>query len=131
MGNEQIIPDTCAWIDYFNGRDTPIAVSLAQVLTTREIVTCGVILYELFQGVRSENERAELQRAFSSLRYIEMNKDIWLSAAQLSASLRKRGITIPFSDIQIAAVALQYHVTVLTIDQHFAHLPDLVIKDII
>ena len=131
MGSEIILPDTCAWIDFFNGRDTPLAGSLAQALTNCEIVTCGVVMYELFQGIRSNKEYEVLRGAFSSLRYIEMDKGLWLAAAQISASLRKKGVTIPSSDIQIAAIALQHHLIILTIDQHFRQVPCLVVKDTI
>ena len=129
MGYEIVLPDTCAWIDYFNGRDTAIARAVVQALTTCEIVTCGVVVYELFQGIRSDKECALVQKAFGSLRHIEMDKELWLSAAQLSATLRKKGITIPASDIQIAALALRHQATILTIDQHFGHVPDLVVKE--
>jgi hypothetical protein len=125
---ETILPDTCAWIDYFSGRDTIIARSLAQALTNCEIVTCGVVMYELFQGIRSRKESEAIREAFSSLRYIEMSKSLWFSAAQISASLRKKGVTIPSSDIQIAAIALQHRLVILTVDQHFKQVPDLVTK---
>lgn len=129
MAIETILPDTCAWIDYFNGRDTTVARSLAQALTNREIVTCGVVMYELFQGIRLKKESEVLREAFSSLRYIEMDKSLWLSAAKISASLRKNGVTIPSSDIQIAALALQHRLSILTVDQHFKQVPDLVTRD--
>lgn len=129
MAAEIILPDTCAWIDYFNGRDTIVACSLAHALTNGEIVTCGVVMYELFQGIRSDKEAEVLRNAFSSLRYIEMDKGLWLSAAQLSVSLRKKGVTIPSSDIQIAAISLQHRLTILTVDQHFRQVPDLVTKE--
>ena len=131
MGNEVILPDTCAWIDYFKGRDTALVRTLSQALATSEIVTCGVVVYELFQGIRSNSEYILLQKSFGSLRFIEMGKDQWLSAAQLSASLRKSGVTIPASDIQIATLALQHSLTILTIDQHFRQIPGIVIKDAI
>ena len=125
MGSDSILPDTCAWIDYFNGHDTPIARSLAQSLTSREVTTCGVVMYELFQGIRSEKEATLLHQAFSSLRFINFNKDLWITAAQLSSTLRKTGVTIPASDIQIATVALQHNLTILTVDQHFRLIPNL------
>ena len=129
MARDMVLPDTCAWIDYFNGRDTPIAVALAHALTNCEIITCGVVMYELFQGVRTSNESETLREAFSSLCYVEMDKGLWLSAAQLSAPLRKNGVTIPFSDIQIAALALRHNLIILTVDQHFGCIPGVVTKD--
>ena len=128
MAAESVLPDTCAWIDYFNGRATPLADSLAQALNDREIITCGVILYELFQGVRSDKEAEVLRTAFSSLRYLEMDSGLWLSAAKLSASLRGKGITLPFSDIIIASIAKQHNLVVLTIDRHFQQVPDLMVR---
>ena len=129
MPDKAVLPDTCAWIDYFNGRTTPLADALAQALNDGEVITCGVVMYELFQGVRSDKESEVLRAAFSSLRYLEMDSELWLSAARLSASLRNKGITLPFSDSIIAALAHRHDLVVLTVDQHFRQVPDLLVKD--
>jgi len=129
--NKAVLPDTCAWIDFFNGRNTPLADSLAQALNDRDVISCGVVMYELFQGVRSVRESDVLRAAFSSLRYLEMDRDLWLSAAQISASLRGKGITLPFSDIIIAALAYHHDLVVLTVDQHFRQVPDLLVTDVL
>lgn len=125
MSDKAILPDTCVWTDFFNGRATPLADALVQALNDRDVVTCGVVMYELFQGVRTERESEVLHAAFSSLRYLEMDSDLWLSAARLSSSLRVKGITIPFSDIIIAAMACRHDPALLTVDQHFRRVPDL------
>ena len=72
-----------------------------------------------------------LRTAFSSLRYLEMDRDLWLSAAQVSAALRGKGITLPFSDIVIAALANRHDLVVLTVDQHFQMIPDLLVTDVL
>ena len=131
MLDKAVLPDTCAWIDFFNGRNTPLADSLAQALNDRDVISCGVVMYELFQGVRSVRESDVLRAAFSSLRYLEMDRDLWLSAAQISASLRGKGITLPFSDIIIAALAYRHDLVVLTVDQHFRQVPDLLVTDVL
>jgi predicted nucleic acid-binding protein len=131
MPDKAVLPDTCAWIDFFNGRATPLADSLAHALNDRDVITCGVVMYELFQGVRSVKDSDMLRSAFSSLRYLEMDRDLWLSAAQVSASLRCKGITLPFSDIIIAALASRHDLVVLTVDQHFQMIPDLLVTDVL
>ena len=131
MPDKAVLPDTCAWIDFFNGRNTPLADSLALALNDRDVITCGVVMYELFQGVRTVKESEALRTAFSSLRYLEMDRDLWLSAAQVSASLRGKGITLPFSDIIIAALAHRHDLVVLTVDQHFWQIPDLLVTDVL
>lgn len=56
---------------------------------------------------------------------LEMTAKTWVSAANLSSELRKKGITLPMSDIIIAAVALEHNVTIMTVDQHFQQIPGL------
>jgi predicted nucleic acid-binding protein len=51
----------------------------------------------------------------------------WASAAKLSSELRKKGITLPMSDIIIAAVALEHNLTIMTEDQHFQQIAGLLL----
>jgi len=39
--------------------------------------------------------------------------------------LRKKGITIPFSDILIAVIAKEENLTILTTDRHFGQVPEI------
>ena len=48
-----------------------------------------------------------------------MTRDIWEKAGEISASLRRKGITIPLSDLMIAALALSGGYDVFTINPHF------------
>jgi predicted nucleic acid-binding protein len=127
MPPNRILPDTCAWIDFFRGRQTPLAEALGDSLTRVEVVTCGVVLYELLQGIKNQSEEVLVQNAFQALSHLEMTRDLWISAGRLSAKLRRDGHTLPFSDIVIAAVALDSGSAILTIDRHFEAVPGLVI----
>ena len=116
---ERFLPDTCAWIDFFNARHTPLATALEQLLLQGEVFTCGIVKYELVQGVRSQAEEKTLLHAFQAVNHLEMNESLWIKAGRLSAALRKKGVTIPFSDILIAVLALENDLTILTVDRHF------------
>ncbi len=48
-----------------------------------------------------------------------MTRDIWEKAGELSAFLRRKGITIPLSDLIIAALAISGRYEAFTIDPHF------------
>jgi predicted nucleic acid-binding protein len=120
-----ILPDTCAWIDYFRPGATSLGVRLEEALDATAVYACGPVLYELVQGARSEKEQAELTNALSALPFLEMTVALWVKAGQLSASLRKAGRTIPFSDTLIATLALENNLTVMTVDEHFRTIPDL------
>ena len=125
MTPNRILPDTCAWIDFFNGKHTLLAESLAQSLLRHEVMTCGVVLCELLQGVKKPGEELLVHNALQALPHLEMTRELWHGACQLSASLRKSGHTLPLSDIIIATLALNHNCAVLTVDRHFAAIPGL------
>lgn len=127
MAPDRILPDTCAWIDFFRGRQTPLAEALGDSLMRVEVVTCGVVLYELIQGIKAQSEEVLVQNAFQALLHLEMTRELWISAGRLSAQLRSSGHTLPFSDIVIASIALDSGSAILTIDRHFEAVPGLVI----
>ncbi|HEY5523559.1 MAG TPA: PIN domain-containing protein [Desulfuromonadaceae bacterium] len=129
MPPSRILPDTCAWIDFFRGRQTPLAEALGDSLMRVEVVTCGVVLYELLQGIKNQSEEVLVQNAFQALSHLEMTRELWISAGRLSAELRGSGLTLPFSDIVIATIALDSGSAILTIDRHFEAVPGLVIVD--
>ncbi len=60
-----------------------------------------------------------------------MTETTWVvRAGRLSASLRKKGVTLPYSDILIAAIALENDLSILTVDKHFSQIPELKIARI-
>ncbi len=127
MAPNRVLPDTCAWIDFFRGKQTPLAEALEDSLMRVEVLTCGVVLYELLQGIKSQREEELVQNAFQALSHLEMTRELWIRAGRLSAQLRGDGHTMPFSDIMIATIALEHRCAVLTIDRHFEAVPSLTI----
>jgi len=126
MNRSRILPDTCAWIDFFKGTPSALARLLDEALRgDAAVFVCGPVIYELIQGVRSEKEETILLSAVEGLERPEMTETTWVRAGRLSASLRKKGVTLPYSDILIAAIALENDLTILTVDKHFAQIPDL------
>ncbi|MEI6702853.1 MAG: PIN domain-containing protein [Deltaproteobacteria bacterium] len=121
----KILPDTCAWIDFLKGRPTPLAEALGEALTRVEVVTCGIVLFELLQGIKNPNEGAMVLNALQSLPHLDMSRDLWIMAGQLAANLRSNGHTLPLSDIIIATLALENECAVMTIDRHFDIIPGL------
>ena len=121
----KLMPDTCVWIDFLKNRNTPLTLQLEQALLQGEVYTCGVVLYELLQGIRNPGEDQQVQAAFDALVMLEVRAQTWASAAKLSSELRKQGVTLLMSDIIIAAVALEHNVTIMTVDHHFHRIPGL------
>lgn len=79
----------------------------------------GTVLAEILQGIKVQKEARLVKESLNKLPYLEMTRDIWEKAGEISASPRRKGITIPLSDLIIAALALSGGYEVFTIDPHF------------
>ena len=119
MKNKGILPDTCAWIDYFRPGENVLGPLVKRAIASDPVYACGPVLYELLQGVRSEKEQVSLTSALGALPYLEMTEALWIKAGQLSTTLRKTGKTVPLSDILIATLAIEHSLSVMTVDEHF------------
>jgi len=117
-----ILADTSVWIEFFK-QQSRTGDALEALILEEAVWTCGVVLFELVQGVRSDVEKAQVLTTVSHLKYAEMSKSFWQKAGDLSASLRKKGLTLPHSDIFIAAIAIEHNLTIFTLDGHFAQIP--------
>jgi predicted nucleic acid-binding protein len=113
--------DTSVWIDFFAGRNTPQIRVLESLIEQREdLCLCGVVLTEVFQGIRDEKEYIETESIFSDLIFLPMGRKTLVMAADLYRSLRVRGITIRNSvDCMIAAVCIEHEVRLLHNDRDF------------
>ncbi len=102
-----------------------MAEALGEALIQVEVVTCGIVLFELLQGIKNPNEETMVQNALQALTCLEMTRDRWIRAGRLAANLRIDGHTLPLSDIIIATLALENDCSVMTIDRHFDIIPGL------
>lgn len=117
--NTKIIADTGVWIEFFGSPESSIAARLKQLLMERRVVMVGMVLAELLRGIKNPKEAKTVKEALGRLPYLEVTKEMWEKAGDLSASLRKRGKTIPLSDLVIATAALSADHEVFTVDPHF------------
>jgi predicted nucleic acid-binding protein len=114
-----VLVDTSAWVDYLNGFASPAADALADLLEgDEEICTCGIVVAEVFQGLRRDRERAAIQRSFGDLIFLEPSGiDLYLRAAELYRNLRERGVTVRSTvDCVIAALAEETRCALLARD---------------
>ena len=119
-----ILPDTTVWIEFFRTRSKTGDI-LESLIKEGSVWLCGTVLFEILQGVRTEEEKSNVLEMLSDLPYVEMSQPLWQKASEISASLRKNGLNLPLSDILIAAVAIRNNFSVFTLDKHFEQIPGL------
>lgn len=125
----RILTDTSIWIEFFKSK-SKMGDKLESLLVENSVWTCGIVVFELLQGVKSEPEKLKILDTLSSLPYVEMTSLLWQKSAELSITLKKEGLNLPLSDIFIAAIAIENNLSIFTIDKHFEQIPNVMIYKI-
>jgi len=121
---EHVLVDTSVWISAFRGKSSKIVDLTRKLLDEDRIVICGPVILELRRGLRSR-DRNRVLPLFDALIRLSFDENLWDSAGDLDASLRRKGITIPPMDILIAQVCLHHKVPLFTLDEHFRYVPGI------
>ncbi len=129
MTGDGVIADTSVLIDFLKNKE-PNAEAVAALIVSKRILTTGIIMAELLQGTRNAREEAYVAELTEAIPAIEITAAIWIKAGKLSSSLKRKGITLPLSDVAIAAAAMEYNISVFTIDDHFKQIPGVRIHEI-
>ena len=120
MPNNLFLVDTSVWILALRKDFLPsVKDRIAYLLKENAIITVGMIKLELLGGTREEKEFQRLKIRLYALEMVETNTSLWERAYDLAYSLRRKGITIPYTDILIAASALMVDATIVHADSHF------------
>ena len=129
--NANVLVDTSIWIEYFNKPDSRAGASLENLLKQGRVVGTGVVLAELLQGAKIEKEFELILESMTALPLLETTLSTWIHAGRMSYSLRKKGITIPTTDLILASLAVENHCLIFTLDPHFNRIPGIeLFKDI-
>jgi len=116
----KVLVDTSAWVDFFNGYPSPEAGALARLIREEaDVLTCGVVVTEVLQGLRRSKSLTEIERHFHDMEWLTPREpETYLEAADLYRRLRSQGVTIRSTiDCIIAKLADEYDVLLLSKDR--------------
>jgi hypothetical protein len=115
-----IVIDTSVWLFALRKNYHPTIKDIVnRLLVEEEVAINGLIKLELLGGTRTENEYKRLKSRLDSLYYIESTESLWEEAALLAFILRRKGITVPFTDVFIATSAIIHKAMLVHADRHF------------
>lgn len=117
-----VLVDTSAWVDFLRPGARPLGERVDELIESDRARLCGVVVVELLHGVQSAKEQRQMNYLLENVGRVPTLEDDWDTAGIAMQRLRKKGITLPLTDVLIAVVANRNNVGVLTADGHFQHL---------
>ena len=116
-----ILVDSSVWIDYFNGISTWQTDSLDNCLSNVPVVIGDLILTEVLQGFRSNNDFQTAKNFLCALPFRQIGGyNVAVQSAQNYRSLRKTGVTVRKTiDVIIATFCIIENLILLHEDRDF------------
>ena len=122
MIKDGVIVDTSLFIDFLKGEDKH-ADDVTGLLEKNRIVTTGIIIAELLQGIKNPKEEERIAELLTETNVLEISTQLWIKAEKPPSSLRKKGVSLPLTDVAIAALAAEHDLQIFTLDKHFEQIP--------
>ena len=98
-----ILVDTSVIIDFWHKPDK----RTEQIISNEDVCICGIIKSELIHGAKSHSDVSKIKEALQVFEYLDINEQVWETLGKILMLLRGRGISVPFQDALIAAVAIE------------------------
>jgi len=125
MQSSLYLVDTSVWLEVLPARGSSELRQHVDALLAADVVaTTGMVRLELLGGARTEIEYRRLGELLSALHALPLDEERCDEAARLGFQLRHRGITVPFTDLLIAAVTIQAGAIMVHRDRHFDLMAD-------
>ena len=120
MKTELFLIDTSVWITVLKKNPPEVMKERIEHLLLENVVAITpIIKVELLGGCKNELEFQRLQKRLDSLILLDINPHIWAETASLAFDLRRKGVTVPYTDTLIAAVAVHHKAVLLHLDKHY------------
>lgn len=121
MPNDTFLVDTSAWLFALRkDANLEIKARLDTLLREDAVAITGIIKLELLGGTRTREEFRRLKSRLDALKYVPMEEPLlWDLTYEMAFNLRRKGLTIPYTDILIASAAIKEDVILLHADIHF------------
>lgn len=115
-----ILVDSSALIEYYRAGGAPEAQeAVATAIAADEVAVNGIIKVEVLGFASDAQNRRRLESDFNVFHWLDLTAADYDFAARLSFDLRRLGITVPATDLIIAASAIQARAHLFHADRHF------------
>jgi predicted nucleic acid-binding protein len=121
-----ILVDSSAWIHMLrpNG-DAAVRERVTRALDMGEACWCPIIRLELWNGAGGDRDRKVLKDFERLLPELAIDHEVWNAAFDLARRARSAGVSVPATDLLIAACARHHQVALEQADSDFLQLEKL------
>ncbi|XCN71070.1 MAG: PIN domain-containing protein [Candidatus Electrothrix aestuarii] len=118
----KVLIDTSAWIDFFRNTGGAAGDVVAELIQLDQAYLTDTVMAELLHGAKGKQEMKSLEAVFATIPILDVTGEDWLATGNTLQALRKKGCTVPLTDVLIASVAQRNDMAVLTLDKDFEYL---------
>ena len=116
----RVLVDTSAWIEALRTQgDEAIRLKTQNLLTEGLIVFCDLVLLELWNGACGDKERNYLASLEEVIEVLPTTAETWELSRSIARKARRAGLTLPATDLLVAACALHHNAEIFHRDRHF------------
>ena len=120
--NKRLV-DTSAWVEVLRREgDQKVRDTVTQATREKKAAICDMVLLELWAGASGLHERSVIAQMSTDLECLRIDDAVWQRAHALAQTCRASGVTVPASDLLIAACADHHGVEIIERDAHFAQI---------
>lgn len=110
-----ILIDTSVLVRYLR----TASPAIREIFASADCAICGVTRAEILHGARTAQDASDLRAALDAFIQLPILEMTWDHLGDLLASLRTRGLPMPFQDVLLAAIAIDHNVEIWSYDAHF------------
>lgn len=121
-----ILVDSSSWIHFLRPTgDRDVRARVEAALMSGEACWCPLVRLELWNGAAGGRDRKVLRDFETVLAELPIDDEVWGAAFELARRARAAGVSVPATDILIAACARRHDAVLETDDSDFEHLAAL------
>lgn len=118
-----VLIDTSAWIEAMRPKGEELLRQRVQsVVREGRARFCDLVRLELWNGIGGDAERRWLTSLEELVETVPTDARVWGEARRLAEQTRRAGLTLPATDLLIAACARAHDLELLHRDGHFDRL---------
>jgi hypothetical protein len=115
-----ILVDSSSWIHFLRPNGDPLVRARVQsALLNGDACWCPLVRLELWNGAAGDRDRKILREFEAVLPELSIDDDVWASAYDLARRARAAGVSVPATDLLIAACARRHGAELEAADSDF------------